>query len=244
MRLEVLNRRDHADLRIDPARALAHAARVHLVPLVHSEIRRIAAEFPVFLAKDGETGQFYPAALLGLAPGENLFWDGTRFDAEALPLNLLRLPFFITGDQNAARTVCVDAESPALVATGGQAIVEPDGSDTPYMRSIQAILQQLVDDHPLTRSLVDTLVAHRAVMPAQLDLTFADGSTARLEGLYTIDERVLERAGGALADALGGVAGLLPVLAMVLSGDRLRALVRRKNARLAQEAQWFAGATA
>lgn len=238
MRLEILTRQDHAGLRIDPLRALQSAAAVHLVPLVQSEIRRIAAEFPVFLAKDGQTGQFYPAALLGLAPGENLFWDGQRLDADAVPLNLLRLPFFIAGD-DAARSVCIDADSPALAGEGGQAIVDAAGQDTPYMRSIQAILHQLVADQAPTRGLVDRLVAARCVMPAQLDLTFADGSTARLDGLYTVDERAIERGGGGLTEALGGMSGLVAALAIALSGDRVRLLVRRRNARLAAEAQWF-----
>lgn len=238
MRLEILTRQSHGHLRIDPLRALEGAAAVHLVPLVLSEVRRIAAEFPVFLAKDGETGQFYPAALLGLAPGENLFWDGARLDAEAVPLNLLRLPFFITGSGDEPRAICIDTASPAL-AGDGQAIVDEAGQDTPYMRSIQAILHQLVADQAPTRSFVDRLVAARCVMPAALDLAFADGSTARLEGLYTVDERAIERGGTALVEALG-MAGLTTALAIALSGDRVRQLVRRRNARLAAEAQWFA----
>ncbi|MEL4474484.1 SapC family protein, partial [Shewanella algae] len=89
------------------ARSAASAATVHLVPLVADEIRQVAGQFPVFLAKDGETGQFYPAALLGLEPQENLFWNGTALEADVLPLNLLRLPFFVGGEGEEA-VICID----------------------------------------------------------------------------------------------------------------------------------------
>ena len=56
MNLVQLTRKDHGHLRLDPGKAAAAAANVHLVPVVRSEIRKVASQFPVFFAKDGETG--------------------------------------------------------------------------------------------------------------------------------------------------------------------------------------------
>lgn len=235
MTLVQLTRKDHAGLRLDPARALAAAATVHLVPLVAGEIRKVASQFPVFLAKDGETGQFYPAALLGLEPQENLFWDGTTFDADHVPLNLLRLPFFV-GSGALEGAVCIDEDSPAIVPDGPVGIVEADGSDSAYLQSVQAILSQLVAGQADTAALVDRITEHGLITEVKLDVAFHNGSTATLEGLYGIAERAL----GRKAAALGDWDQVMVLAAMALSLDRVAGLVRRKNARLAAEAAWFA----
>lgn len=235
MTLVQLTRKDHAGLRLDPARALAAAATVHLVPLVAGEIRKVASQFPVFLAKDGETGQFYPAALLGLEPQENLFWDGSRFDADHVPLNLLRLPFFV-GSGALEGAVCIDEDSPAIVPDGPVGIVEADGSDSSYLQSIQAILGELVAGQAATAALVDRITEHGLITEVKLDVAFHNGSAATLEGLYGIDERAL----GRKAAALGDWDQVMVLAAMALSLDHVAGLVRRKNARLAAEAAWFA----
>ena len=237
MNLVQLTRKDHAGLRLDPARALSAAANVHLVPLVAGEIRKVASQFPVFLAKDAETGQFYPAALLGLEPQENLFWDGTTFDADHVPLNLLRLPFFVgSGDLEGA--VCIDETSAAIVPDGPVGIVEADGSDSAYLQSVQAILGQLVAEQAATAALVDRVTEHRLLTEVKLDVAFHDGGAATLSGLYGIDERAL----GRKAAALGDWDQVMILAAMALSLDHVAGLVRRKNVRRAAEAAWFAPA--
>lgn len=236
MKLEQLSRKDHSGLRIDPAKAAASAAAVHLVPLVAGEIRRVASQFPVFFAKDGETGQFYPAALLGLAPHENLFWNGEALEADHVPLNLLRLPFFLDGDSG-GNAICIDCESPAIDPAGPCAIVEADGRDSAYFTSIQAVLAQLVEGRAATRALVDLALSAKLLTEAKLDLRFHDGSESVLTGLYTVDERALGRACATMADF-----GTVMVLAaMALSLDHVGGLVRRKNSRIAAGAAWYSG---
>ncbi len=234
MKLAQLTRTDHADLRIDPARAAASAATVHLVPLVADEIRTVARQFPVFLAKDGETGAFYPAALMGLEPHENLFWNGSTIDADVLPLNLLRLPFFV-GGEGAEAVICIDTESPAIDPAGPCPIVTAEGGESDYFRSVQAILGRLVQGQEPTRRLVDVMLEHKVVREFKLDLAFHDGSTSLLTGLYGIDEVALDRARDGIAD----FADLMIMAAMCLSQDHVGALVRRRNARLAAQADWF-----
>lgn len=234
MTIETLTRQAHAHLRIDPAKAATAAASIHLVPLVASEIRTVASQFPVFLAKDGETGQFYPAALMGLAPHENLFWNGETLDGDHLPLNLLRLPFFV-GEGGA---VCIDTASPAITPDGPCAITAEDGSDTPYFAAIQAMLGRLVQGQQPTRALVDLALARKLVTEIKLDLAFNDGSTSLLTGLYGIDEKALGRAHREIED----FATVMDLAAMALSLNHVGGLVRRKNARLAAHAQWFTAA--
>lgn len=236
MNLVQLTRAAHGHLRIDPKKAMAPAASVHLVPLVRPEIRKMASQFPVFFVKDGETGQFYPAALLGLEPHENLFWVAGGLEAHYIPLNLLRLPFFMGGDEG---VICIDTDSPGVDGGGSCAILEADGRDSAYMTSIQAILGELAGAQAQTRALVDTALAQKLVCEVKLDLKFRTGHTAALSGLYSIDEKAFGRALGQLPD----IDTVMILAAMALSLDHVSKLVERKNVRLAAEAEWF-GASA
>jgi len=230
MNLVQLTRAQHGALRIDPKKAMAPAASVHLVPLVHSEIRKMASQFPVFFVKDAETGQFYPAALLGLEPHENLFWTAGALDAHHVPLNLLRLPFFIGGEG----MICIDADSPGLDG-GPYPILEADGRDSAYMTQVQAILGELMGGQAATRALVEVAVAQKLVCEVKLDLKYQTGGTAALSGLYSIDEKAFGRALAQLPD----IDTVMILAAMALSLDHVSKLVARKNARLAAEAEWL-----
>ncbi len=234
MTIVPLNRTAHAALRIDPARAAEAAAAVHLVPLVVSEIRQVAGQFPVFLAKDAETGQFYPAALMGLEPQENLFWNGAALEADVLPLNLLRLPFFVVGE-GAEAAIAIDEASPALAPDGPCSIVDAEGGETEYFRSVQTILGRLLQGQDETRRLVDLMLETKVVREIKLDLAFHDGSTSLLTGLYGIDEVALGRS----RERITAFDDLMILAAMALSLDKVAALVRRKNARIEAQSAWF-----
>jgi hypothetical protein len=184
MNLVQLTRKDHGHLRLDPGKAAAAAANVHLVPVVRSEIRKVASQFPVFFAKDGETSQFYLAALMGLEPHENLYWNGTALEANYVPLNLLRLPFYVGGPDAAQGVICIDLDSPAVAETGPCAIVEADGGDSRYMASVQAMLSELAGQKAVTRAFIDRAVSMKLVMEIKLDVAYDNGGRASLSGLY------------------------------------------------------------
>jgi SapC len=239
MNLVQLTRKDHGHLRLDPAKAAAAAANVHLVPVVRSELRKVASLFPVFFAKDGETGQFYLAALLGLEPHENLYWNGTALETTYVPLNLLRLPFYVGGGDVAQGVICIDLDSPAVAETGPCAIVEADGRDSRYMASVQAMLSELAGQQTVTRGFIDRAVSTKLLIETKLDVAYDNGARASLSGLYGVDERALSRKIGEISD----FDDLMALAAMVLSLEHVAGLVRRKNARQAAEAEWFGKAS-
>ena len=239
MNLVRLTRKDHGHLRLDPGKAVAAAANVHLVPVVRSEIRKVASQFPVFFAKDGETGQFYLAALMGLEPHENLYWNGTALEADYVPLNLLRLPFYVGGQDDAGGVICIDLDSPAVAETGPCAIVEADGRDSRYMASVQAMLSELAGQQSVTRAFIDRAVSMKLVTEIKLDVAYNNGGRASLSGLYGVDERALGRKVGEISD----FDDLMALAALALSLEHVGGLVRRKNARQAAEVEWFGKAS-
>jgi len=238
MRLIQLSRELHGQLRVDRARAAATAANVHLVSVVRSELRRLAADYPLVLAKNNETGEFYPAVLMGLEPHENLYWNGTAFESDRVPLNLLRQPFYVGGDDAASGVMCIDLDSPAIVDAGGVALLDADGSDSAYIKGILAMLGELTAGQAPTREFVDQALALRLVTEIRLDIRYNDGSSATLEGFYGIDERAFERQ----MPNIAAFDDMMDLAAMLLSLEHVSGLVRRKNARIDGEAAWLGNA--
>src|SRR3984893_10593883 len=148
MRLVELSRSEHAGLRIRADLVEASAASQHLIPIVVSEFRKAATQYPIVFAKNSETGRFAPYALNGLDVEENLFWSGTELDVAYVPLNVRRQPFFVGTDDApngpATQVLCIDLDSPCLDSSGAKAIVNPDGSDSAYLREVLSTLGELV----------------------------------------------------------------------------------------------------
>jgi hypothetical protein len=236
MQIVELTRAEHGNLRIDPARALAAFSATHMVPLAKQEIRRIAADCPVILAKSAETGQFYPAAVLGLEPQENLFWNGRELELGYVPANIQRAPFYVGGELDQG-VLCIDMDSPAIDPEGPVGILEADGSDSDYMAGVQSTLAFLAQQQSLTAAFVQEIADKGLLSPIELDISLDDGGRIRLQGIYGIDEPALERA----FQVLDNTQDKLLCAAMALSLDRFNDLVARKNSRLTEQAAWTTG---
>ena len=161
MRLVELSRSEHAGVRIRSDLAEGSAATEHLVPIVASEFRKAATQYPVVFAKHPETGRFNTYVLNGLGLNENLFWTGTELDVTYVPLNVRRQPFYV-GDKNA---LCIDLDSPCLEASGTKAIVETDGRDSAYLKEILSILHELMAGQEATGQFITTLLSLDLLTP-------------------------------------------------------------------------------
>jgi len=243
MHLVELSRQDHAHLRIDPARMAEQAASCHMIPLVISEFRRAIADFPIMLAKNQETGRFSPYAVMGLAPGENLFWDGAGLDSSYVPLNLGRLPFCIGIDEDETgaprHAVCVDMESPMVDDAGPEGLVESDGRDSAYFGTIQKILQELLSWKPRTDRFIEVLAERDLIRELRLDIVLKSGAPLVITGLYAIDEDRFNRLSDADIAELRRDGILEPAYAMMLSTARIQSLIDRRNRAEAKDGAWF-----
>ena len=134
MRLVELSRSEHGGLRIRADLAEASAATQHPVPIVASEFRKAAVQYPIVFAKNPETGRFGAYVLNGLGVEENLFWSGTELDVAYVPLNVRRQPFYVgTNDvpplgvpslaarsPDGSNVLCIDLDSPCLDDAGAK----------------------------------------------------------------------------------------------------------------------------
>ncbi|HEY3655044.1 MAG TPA: SapC family protein [Steroidobacteraceae bacterium] len=242
MHLVELSRQEHSELKINPGLAEASAASQHLIPIVASEFRKAATQYPIVFAKNTETGRFAPYVLNGLEPEENLFWSGTKLDAAYVPLNIRRRPFFVgMAEPSSGATdnvLCIDIESSCITASGSKSIVNADGSDSPYLKEILSIIGQLVDGQKRTSSFINTALSLDLLCPIVLDIVLEDGKSLHVEGLYSIDEDRFRSLGKDKVEILWNEGLMDLIFSVIISTGQISNLIRLRNERESLNRAW------
>ncbi len=247
MRLVELSRSEHVKLRIRDDLVEACAARQHLIPIVVSEFRKAATQYPIVFAKNPETGRFAPYVLNGLGVEENLFWSGTELDVAYVPLNVRRQPFYVgmndASGTAAGNVLCVDLDSPCLDASGRKTIVNPDGSDSSYLKEILSILGELVAGKERTGQFIATTLSLDLLAPIMLDMVLDDGTPLQVEGLYGLDEDKLRQLDEREIAGLWQAGYLDLIYSVLIASGQIFKLIRLKNQRIALSRAWHGNAS-
>lgn len=241
--LIAINPKLHATLRIQPEKAEWHSRGIQLLPVVPAEFASVATQSPIVLTKNGQTGQFVTVAMLGFAPGENLWFTDGSWQGNYLPLQLQRQPFFLgqSGDNGQGDYVlCIDPDSPAIAQeqqsaateTATEALFQDDGSDSTYLQQIKGVLAELLQGEQQQQQLVQALLAANLIQPLSLEITFANQQSTRLNGLYTIDQQKLATLDAATLVKLHQAGWLAPIYTIIASAAQLYPLIARKNQQL------------
>ena len=242
MRLVELSRSEHAGLRIRADLVEASAATQHLIPIVVSEFRKAATQYPIVFSKNPETGRFAPYVLNGLAVQENLFWSGTELDVAYVPLNVRRQPFFVGMDDApngpATNVLCIDLDSPCLDGSGAKMIVNPDGSDSAYLTGILSILGELVAGKKATEQFIASLLSLDLLAPIVLDIVLDDGTPLQVQGLYGLDDEKFRQLDPAEIASLWRSGYLDLIYAVSIASGQIFKLIRMKNQRIALSRAW------
>ena len=239
MHLVELSRSEHRGLRIRADLVEACASAQHLIPIVASEFRKAAIQYPIVFAKSPETGRFGVYALSGLSPEENLFWTGTALDVAYVPLNVRRQPFYVgTDDAGGANVLCIDVESPCLDASGTKTIVDADDADSAYLKEMLAILRELVAGRAPTEQFIDTALALDLLAPITLDIVLDDGTPLQAHGLYGLDEERFRQLDVGESGKLWQSGSLDLFYAVLISSGQIFRLIQRKNRRIALSRAW------
>jgi hypothetical protein len=238
MRLVELSRSEHAGLRIRADRVEASAAHQHLIPIVVSEFRKAATQYPIVFAKHPETGRFAPYVLNGLGVEENLFWSGTELDVAYVPLNVRRQPFYLgTGN-----VLGIDLDHPSVDATGQKTIVNADGSDSAYLKEMFTLLGELVSGKDATEQFIATALSLDLVAPIRLDIVLDDKTPLQLHGLYGIDEDKLRQLDEREVAQLWKAGYLDLIYSVLIASGQIFKLIRLRNQRIALGRAWHSNA--
>ena len=223
----IVNNEAHRHLRVRAKPSARLGDNQRFVAVIVSEFPLLAVHYPLFLAKDAETGAFYAGAMLGIDEGENLFLDEGRGFEGYRPLNLQRAPFFTAGEN-----IAIDLDSPRIAENEGERLFDDNGEVSAYLRGIVSAFQQLKPGTEKTRAFIDTLLQLKLVEPITVDLAFDDGTRRVVEDLYTIDQDALRNLPDAAVLDLFRSGHLHLISLMIASLKQVQVLARRKNQRL------------
>lgn len=231
---QLLHPADHAELRVHTGAGAAFGDNAMAVIAVPSEFRRLACDYPILFRHDAETRRFSALALMGFAPGENLFLDGDRWRAGAKPMALAIQPFLIGrgADPDAPAQVHVDMAHPRIARGGdGTRVFDDGGQPTPWMSRIVTMLGELDEGHRSGGDFFAALDRHDLLEPFALDVPGADGGEHRLVGYHIIDEERLRTLDPAAVAELHAAGHLMPMFMALASLGNLGKLARRRAGR-------------
>ncbi|MCW5666574.1 MAG: SapC family protein [Piscinibacter sp.] len=232
----------HRPLKIGTLADFSIARGMHAVFLAATEIPQAALEFPVVFVHTGvrdEAGRatVSPIALLGLSQGENLFVEGTRWEARYIPAFIRRYPFLTANLRGApAPGVMIDRAWTGFSETEGEPLFGDDGQPAPALQRAIEFLDRFETEAQRTQLFCARIAELDLLKEMKADATLPDGMTLSIDGFYVIDDEKLR----ALADApvlemhRNGMLALLNL--HLASTNHLRAMVERK-ARRAQAAK-------
>ena len=190
-KLVPLNREAHATLGLAAA-SQQWCAGLNAVHLNAAEFASAATSYPIAFARDDETGEFMPMAVLGLRSAENLFVDaqGRWLPRCYLPAYVRRYPFCIAEipdreGRAPQRLVCFED---GQLVPGGEPLFDAGGKATPAWDNTQRLLEAIEASRQQTRVLCKRLESLGLFTPFEALALPRAGKRMRLQGLFRVDE--------------------------------------------------------
>ena len=216
------------------------AKGMHAVFLAVAEFDHAALEYVIVFVHTGDdpdTGKarISPIVLLGVNVGENLFVEGSRWDAHYMPAFIRRYPFWTADLPDSppdGPSVLIDAAWSGWSDTVGDPVFEADGQPAPALQRAIEFMRAFEAEVQRTSVFCATLADLGLLREMKADATLPDGSAIALNGFLSVDPDKLM----ALPDAAvlelhrNGILGLLQ--SHLLSLGNLRRLIDRKAGRL------------
>lgn len=238
-RYEVLNNVTHAGLRVVTDFGAEYGDALGMVTAFPTEFAELQREYPIFLRRPREDGDYEAVALLGFEPKENLFLREGQWVAHYLPGALARGPFLIGfqhrdmhGEGRPEPVIHVDMEHPRVSFKHGEAVFLPHGGHSAYLEHIITVLRGIHDGAQASARMCAAFDALGLIQPIELDVRFDAEHGVKVGGLYALDRA---RLAALDADALQGLhqAGWLEGAYLLLASQHnVRRLLAEKQRRL------------
>lgn len=196
-KLEIVNNQTHQNIKVSAQNTLENNANVHMSHIVVTEFSDIAQYYPIFFCKDGDTGQFQPVALFGLAVDENIYQASGLWRKCYLPLKIQSQPFYLINNETqhehkAHVSLAIDINDVRVQEEHGEALFI-DAKATGYLQQQVAILTQLTTGFVQNHAFISALLTHNLLESVALDISYNDGQAHELNGLYTINKAMLKK---------------------------------------------------
>lgn len=224
----LLNNIDHHQLRVLTGHGARYGDNVMFATTFPAEFRDVQTYYPIVFRKSDDGVSFEPLALFGFTQGENLFLEGEKWDADYVPLSVVRQPFLI-GVGGGELLVHVDLDHPRVSRSEGEALFRDHGGTTEFLEQMNSTLLALHQGIQSNAAFAAALLEHQLLESFVLDVELDEGSQHRLSGFYTINEERLAGLDGAALASLHRAGHLHAIYMVSASLPAFRNLIQRKN---------------
>jgi hypothetical protein len=234
-RTEVLDNVAHRDLRVRQGYAAEFGDAVNTALVFPTEFSHVQREYPILLRR-GADGQLQAIALLGLDRDENLFLEGTQWNARYVPAVLQRGPFLIgfrkeqiRGEPVNVPVIHVDLDHPRVSHTEGEPVFLRHGGNSPYLERANRFLQIIYTGTSMAGPMYGALEAEGLVEELDLEVDLDGRVKYKLPGFLTISQQRFAKLGPAALDRLHTRGYLEPAVLMMASLANVYWLIELKN---------------
>lgn len=226
--LAQLTPQKHGKIKIKNGIDIAFFKNQNIVPVVLSELSKVAIETPIIFIKSTETGQFQLVTMLGLALEENLMIKDNQWQGLYIPQVMTGSPFALNkSEQVGEYIVGIDESSPLVNDQEGQELYQ-DGEATQYLRTRIESLKTYVSSFNQSIEFAQFLAENNLIQAQTISLN-DQGKEHKLEGIYGINENVFAELSSETHLALREKGYLSAIYAMIISKHQLNRLVRNKS---------------
>lgn len=188
--IQIISRQRHSQLQWQPPRNYLFAAQDAVVPLAVAELPKAQATLPLafILMGEGDTAQYTPVAVLGLAPHRNLFIapDG-RWLGAYIPAVYRSRPFVLAQTPEGQQVLCIDEEAGLVLGTGAEPFFTPEGEPAPAVAAMLHFLTELQASRAATVRMCAAVQRHGLFQPWPITVQ-TDAGPQPLSGLSRINE--------------------------------------------------------
>jgi hypothetical protein len=232
----LLNNIEHKELRIASYQSAQFGDNVNYALIVPSELKTAKNFYPIFIQKDSANGHFFFSALFGFQEGENLFLDENGWNAEYIPLSIMRQPFLIgqqsyveNGEQKVRRVIHIDMDSPRIHQIEGRLLFNESGMASEYLEGVANMLEELHHGLFEAGQLIERLISYNLLEPLTLKVAFNNHKKYEIPDMYTINEDVLRKLSDEQIVSLYRDGSLEKIYSILHSQARVSTLIRLKN---------------
>jgi hypothetical protein len=239
----MLNNIAHKDLRIITRFGAEFGDNVGTVQVFPTEFLEVQREYPIFFRKDPAGSGFQSIALLGFEKNENLFLNGTQWEASYLPGVIARGPFLIgfqeqevAGETRREPVIHLDVEHPRVSRTEGELVFMPQGGNTPYLDHIADVLGGIRDGIDISTAMFAAFTEFGLIESVDMEVKPNQEEAYTVKGLHSINQQKLAALDGASLERLNKAGFLQGAFLVIASMHNVRRLVGLKQRRRAQAA--------
>jgi hypothetical protein len=231
----------HKDLKVRTGYSAEFGDSINSVMVFPTEFVHVQREYPILFRKDS-SGQTQAFAMLGLDRDENLFLQGSTWNARYVPAALARGPFVIGFRQNEAGETInemvthIDLDHPRVSETDGEPIFRSQGGNSPYLERANRMLQLIHRGLGATAPMIAAFEEAGLLEAREIEIQLDDRTKYQVPGFLTISEARLVKLDGAQLEKLNKTGFLHFALFALASLGNINWLIELKNRKRAGRA--------